>query len=86
MAILDLHRLETHAVSSTAVLWAIAAGGGYGSVGDFRIFNDGPAAAFALIMTGHWHDAPEYGGHQAFGGLLDAVMKSCTGRWNPVTI
>lgn len=43
-------------------LWAIAAGGGYGSVGDFRIFNDGPDRAFArVIMTGHWHDAPEYG-------------------------
>ncbi|MCC6454696.1 MAG: DUF5060 domain-containing protein [Caldilineaceae bacterium] len=42
-------------------LWAIAVGGGYGAVGDSRIFNDGPNGEPArVIMTGHWHEAEEY--------------------------
>lgn len=42
-------------------LWAITVGGGYGSVGDSRIFNDGPnGEPGRVIMTGHWHEAEEY--------------------------
>jgi hypothetical protein len=46
-------------------LWGVGIGGGYGSVGDFRIFTDGAASGYPdgygrVIMTGHWHDAVEY--------------------------
>jgi hypothetical protein len=42
-------------------LWGIVLGGGYGAAGDFRIFADGPDNQSArVIMTGRWHDAPEY--------------------------
>jgi hypothetical protein len=43
-------------------MWGIALGGGYSSVGDARIFNEGPNGEPArVIMTGNWHEAPEYG-------------------------
>jgi hypothetical protein len=46
-------------------LWGVGIGGGYASVGDFRIFTDGaesgyPDGSARVIMTGHWHDAVEY--------------------------
>ena len=43
-------------------MWGIALGGGYSSVGDARIFNEGPNGEPArVIMTGNWHEAEEYG-------------------------
>ena len=36
-------------------IWATAVAGGYGSVGDDRLFNGVPPE-----VSGDWHDAPEY--------------------------
>jgi hypothetical protein len=42
-------------------LWSIAMGGGYGSAGDARVFNDGPGGVAGIIIrSAVWHDAPEY--------------------------
>ena len=57
----EMEPVELTRAQHRRALWGIGIAGGYASVGDFRVFYDGPDGAYAqVIMSGHWHDADEY--------------------------